>query len=125
MELKKYFDETKGFGVLSSADSKGNVDSAVYARPHVIDGETVAFIMCQHTTHQNISETLKACYLFRENGDGYKGKRLYLTKLREDSNKSLIDQLHAERPDSYHNRDDSQKFVVFFRVDTERPLIGG
>ncbi len=34
MNLSDYFDNTKGYGVLATADSSGKVDAAVYARPH-------------------------------------------------------------------------------------------
>ena len=37
MGLKEYFKKKKGFGVLSTADEKGVVNSAPYASPHVID----------------------------------------------------------------------------------------
>jgi hypothetical protein len=40
MNLKKYFDEHIGFGVLSRADQDGRVDAAVYARPHCFDDGT-------------------------------------------------------------------------------------
>ena len=44
MSLRDYFENTQGFGVLATADADGAVDVAVYARPHVIDDHTVAFI---------------------------------------------------------------------------------
>ena len=34
MELKEYFENIKGLGVMSTADSNGKVNSAVYSRPH-------------------------------------------------------------------------------------------
>ena len=44
MDLKDYFETARGLGVLATADSDGNVDVAVYSRPHFIDGDSVAFI---------------------------------------------------------------------------------
>jgi hypothetical protein len=35
MSLTEYFLTTEGVGVLGTADVEGNVDMAVYARPHV------------------------------------------------------------------------------------------
>lgn len=32
--LKFYFENTKGTGVLATADSDGKVDAAIYSRPH-------------------------------------------------------------------------------------------
>jgi len=45
MKLSEYFENTDGTGVLATADDKGNVDAALYARPHCLDETTVAFVM--------------------------------------------------------------------------------
>jgi hypothetical protein len=90
MSLSDYFANAKGAGVLATADAKGNVDAAVYARPHVIDEETIAFIMADHMSHRNLQSNPHAVYLFMEDGDAYVGKRLYLTKVREESDPEKI-----------------------------------
>jgi hypothetical protein len=36
MKLKEYFENTRGTGVLSTADNEGKVDAAIYSRPHVL-----------------------------------------------------------------------------------------
>jgi hypothetical protein len=59
MKLKEYFAVTKGRGVLATSDSEGRVDAAVYARPHILDGETIAFIMADRLTHQNLQSNPK------------------------------------------------------------------
>ena len=43
--VEYYFDETTGLGILSTANYDGQVDAAVYSRPHVMENGTVAFIM--------------------------------------------------------------------------------
>jgi hypothetical protein len=68
MNLKTYFDETKGMGVLSTADGKGRVNAAVYARPHVMDDGTLAFVMRDRLSHENLTSNPHAAYLFREEG---------------------------------------------------------
>jgi len=50
MELKEYFENTEGSGILSTADSDGKVDAAIYARPHFMDDGTVALIMRDRLT---------------------------------------------------------------------------
>jgi len=84
-DLRTYFESTEGTGVLATADGDGRVDSAIYARPHVTGEEEVAFIMADRLSHRNLTQNPHACYLFREDGGGYHGKRLYLTKLREET----------------------------------------
>ena len=106
MELKEYFDNMNGFGVLSTSDGNGKVNSAVYARPHVMDDGSLAFIMRDRLTHKNIQSNPHATYLFREDGPGYKGKRIYLTKIREEENSPLIDTLSRR---SYPSDADSRE----------------
>ena len=59
MDLAEYFESTKGFGVLATANAEGEVDVAVYARPHVLDEETVAFIMADRMSHEPAVESAR------------------------------------------------------------------
>ena len=72
MELKDYFEDKKGIGVLATADSEGKVGAAIFARPHVLDDCSVAFIMRDRLTHHNLQSNPHAAYLFSEEGEGYK-----------------------------------------------------
>ncbi len=45
MNLSDYFEKVRGLGILATADPDGMVDLAVYAKPHVIDETTIAFVM--------------------------------------------------------------------------------
>lgn len=121
MSLKEYFDESKGVGVLSTADENGVVDSAIYATPHVFDDETVAFIMRDRLAHHNVSKNPKACYLFLENSPGYVGKRLYLSKVREEKNSEQLHQLRRRKNKYDVTKEDL--FLVTFNVDEILPLI--
>jgi len=123
MSLSDYFEETEGTGVLATADSNGNVDAAIYARPHVTGEQTVAFIMNERLSYQNITSNPKAAYLFLENTPGYNGKRLYLTKTKEETDKELIDSMRRKKTEKYQETD-SKKHLVYFRVDKIRALIG-
>lgn len=122
MELRDYFENTEGTGILATADSDGNIDVAIYARPHVTDEKTVAFIMNERLSYQNITSNPKAAYLFIEAGPGYKGKRLYLTRTKEDTDKELIDSMR--RKTDKHHVTDSGKHLVYFSIDKIRPLVG-
>lgn len=123
MSLSEYFENTKGTGVLATADRDGNVDVAIYARPHCIDQTTVAFIMNERLSYKNLATNPKAAYLFLEQRSGYKGKRLYLTKLREDANPELINSMRRRKFDKDYDSD-SKKYLVYFRVDKKRALVG-
>jgi hypothetical protein len=121
MNLREYFDNTRGVGVLSTADSDGKVDSAIYARPRIFDDGTMAFIMRDRLSHHNLQSNPHATYLFKEDGSGYKGKRLFMSKLREEQNTELLETLRRRKA-VYGNGED--RFLVFFKLDKELPLIG-
>jgi hypothetical protein len=123
MNLKEYFENTKGLGVIATADGDGRVDTAIYARPHVMEDGLLAFIMRDRTTHTNIQANPHASYLFKEDGSGYQGKRLYLTKVKEEENPEIIESFRRRGYLSDKNRKEA-KFLVYFKVDKERPLIG-
>ena len=54
MDIRDYFKSKKGLGVLSTADGNGIVNSAIYARPHVMEDGSLVFIMRDRLTHKNI-----------------------------------------------------------------------
>ena len=122
MNLKQYFENTKGLGILSTADSSGKVDAAVYARPHFMDDGTLALIMRDRLSHYNLQSNPHATYLFKEEGSGYNGKRLFMTKVREEQNSELLESLRRRRS-AYGNGE--ERFLVFFELDKELPLVGG
>jgi len=124
MELRDYFENTEGLGVLATADGDGRVNLAIYARPHVMEDGSLAFIMTDRLTHKNIQSNPYATYLFKENVSGYKGKRIYLTKIREEENSPLINSL-SRRPYPSDTGSKESKFLVYFKLQRERPLIGG
>jgi hypothetical protein len=121
MNLHDYFENTEGRGVLSTADADGKVDAAVYARPHVMEDGTLAMIMRDRLTHHNLQSNPHACYLFMEDGPGYRGKRLFLKKIRDERNSELIPGLRRRQ---YIRETDDTEFLVFFEVTKELPLVG-
>jgi hypothetical protein len=130
MDLKSYFEQHEGIGILATCDPAAMVDMAVYAKPYVIDASTVAFVMRQQLSHQNIRGHLNAAYMFIEKAEDYKasedykGVRLYLTLQREEINQSVIEGMHKKNPCIYSDKDDSEKYLVFFTVTRLRPLVG-
>lgn len=122
MEFKEYFENTEGSGILATADSDGKVDAAIYARPHIMDDGTIALIMRDRLTHLNLQSNPHACYMFIEKGPGYKGKRFFLTKVREEQDSELLQSLRRRQ---YLDEKDEAKFLVFFNIAKELPLVGG
>ena len=124
MDLADYFENHQGLGILATADSDGTVDLAIYAKPHVVNENTVTFVMQERLTHQNFRSTLHAAYMFVEQGEGYHGKRLYLTKIREETNTSLVAEFVKKQPEICSPADDSNKYLTFFQIDNIWPLVG-
>lgn len=121
MKLNDYFEKTTGTGVLSTADGNGAVNAAIYSRPHFIEDDKLAFIMRDRLSHKNLETNPHAVYLFNEDGPGYKGKRLYMRMVREEKNADQIASLQRRK---YVKEVNEDRFLVFFELVRERPLVG-
>jgi hypothetical protein len=131
MSLADYFENTRGVGVLATADAQGHVDVALYARPHIVNDDEVAFIMADRLSHDNITVNPHAAYLFlersesdrAEGGASYNGLRLYLTRTKEETDPQRIAEIRREGR-RRRQGGDLPKFLVHFRVDGTRQLVG-
>ena len=125
MTLSEYFEKTKGTGILATADAAGQVDAAAYARPHFLDGQTVAFIMADRLSHRNLQSNPHAAYLFREGTGGYTGRRLHLTKVGETTDAEAVHALRRRKtPIACEPGEGEVRYLVTFHVDRVRPLVG-
>lgn len=125
MKLSEYFEQTKGIGVLATADAQGKVNVAIYARPHFLDvkdDSTCAFIMSNRVSYVNVKANPHAAYLFAEEGENYAGKRLTLTMVREETDIEKIQSIRRRSVPPI--REEGAKYLVYFRIDAVRPLIG-
>lgn len=123
MDLREYFQKVEGRSVLATSDKEGKVDLAVYGKPHFMEDGSIAFIMADKLSHHNLQTNAHAAYLFMEDGPGYKGIRLFLTKTREEQDSDL---LYSIRRRSYPPEKEKgrPRFLVFFEIDKQLPLIG-
>jgi len=124
MKLSEYFEQVKGTGVLATASGEGEVDVAIYARPHFVDEQTVAFIMADRLSHRNLQSNPHAAYLFVERSEGYKGKRLHLTKVGEETDPEKIQALRRRPLPAECLVEGESRYLVHFRIDRVRPLVG-
>ena len=126
MKLSEYFENAKGTGVLATADADRKINMAIYARPHFLDAnddETIAFIMADRLCHANVQTNPHASYLFMEEGKDYLGKRLTLRRIKEENDPEKIQSVRR-RQLPYQCEEGRTRFLVYFRVDGVRPLIG-
>ena len=123
-DYKNYFENTKGTGILATADEDGSPNMAVYARPHAMEDGTLAVIMAHNKSYQNIQNNPLASYLYLEDGPGYRGKRLHLNKLREEEDSELLRSLKRRSYSKEQEASMKPLHLVFFEVVKERPLVG-
>lgn len=124
MTLKDYFESRSGICILSSADKSGKVTTAVYSAPRVTEDGMACFIMRERLTYRNITENPHAACMFIENGMGYQGIRLFLTKVREDNDQELIGRMTRRHLSLEEDRAKGPKHLAIFRVERILPLIG-
>ena len=124
MTLKEYLNSVTGKGVLATADGDGKVDAAIYSNPHIQEDGTLAFIMRDHLTHHNIGSNPYATYLFIEDGPHYQGIRLFLKKVREDTDPELIAKMTRRHLTPEQDKARGPKFLVYFALEKMLPLIG-
>ncbi len=89
MNLAELF-ANPGLGVMSTSSSDGKVNSAVYARPHVIDETTLVWGMTDKRTYQNLSRNRHAAFLFKTGTPGFSGVRLALELIKTEESGDLL-----------------------------------
>jgi hypothetical protein len=80
--------------------------------------------MRDRLTHANLQSNPHAAYLFIEKGPGYKGKRLFLTKTREEQDTPLLQALKRRCISPEEDAERGAKFLVMFTIDKELPIVG-
>jgi hypothetical protein len=123
MKLAELFPEG-GRGVIGTADANGAVNLAVFATPHVIDEETLAWGFTEGRSLANLKENPHASYLYLAPSRGYSGWRLALTLIKETGEGELLASVkEAAMRAAGPQAGAAVKRVVYFKVDEVRPLI--
>ena len=124
MKLSECFEKTKGTGVLATTDASGQVNQAIYGRPHFPDDDddTCSFIMSNRLSHDNVAHNPSASYLFIEEAEGYVGKQLLLTVIEDETDPEKIEAIcHRNIPTI---SEEEGKYLVQFHIEGVRSLIG-
>ena len=80
-KLMEYFNKTPRIGMLSTANKKGQVNTACFGSPRMIDEKTVVMSVRNARTFANLQENPNAVFMIIEPGKtslDWKGVRVYL-----------------------------------------------
>jgi len=125
MTLKEYFHNTRGTGVLATADNEGRTDAAIYSRPHIMDDGSLAFIMRERLSHNNLQTNSYATFLFMEHAEHLKGMRLFMKKTGEDTDAQLISSMTRRKLSPEDDKAAGPRHIVYFSLEKILSLIGG
>lgn len=123
MNLADLF-KNDGLGVMATAGADGGVNTAVYARPHVIDETTLVWGMTEGRSFRNLGQNPKAAFLFKTDQPGYRGTRLALELIRTEEEGAMLTQI-KERAAAVVGAGAglAVTHAVWFRVVEVRPLV--
>ena len=123
MKLAELFPEG-GRGVIGTADANGVVNLAVFATPHVIDEETLAWGFTEGRSLANLRQNPHASYLYLAPSRGYSGWRLAMTFKEETGEGELLAAIkEAASRAAGPQAGTGVKHLVYFKVDEVRPLM--
>ncbi len=112
-----------GRGVIGTASKAGVVNMAVYAIPHVVDSETVAWGMTDGRTWDNVRENPNASYTYFAPGEGFRGARLTLTLSRTEDSGEMLAKIRERTGARSPGNPEAIKHVAYFKVVETRPLV--
>jgi hypothetical protein len=123
MKLAELF-PSGGKGVIATASADGVVNTAIYARPHIIDDETLAWGMTDSRSYGNLMENPHASYLYMAPVSGFSGWRLKLELTRIEDGGDLLEKIKASTREIVSAEAAAMvKHVGYFKVTEVRPLI--
>ena len=112
-----------GRGVIGTASKAGVVNMAVYAVPHIVDDETVAWGMTEGRTWNNVRENPNASYTYFAPGEGFHGARLMLLLSRTEDSGKMLAKIRDLTAASSLGNPQAVRHVAYFKVVETRPLV--
>jgi hypothetical protein len=99
MKLMEYFNKQPRLGVISTANMRGQVDSAVLGSPRMLDEKTVVMTLRNNRTLANLHENPYAVYAIMEPGKTspeWKGLRVYLKMIDCETKGEKLEMMRAQ-----------------------------
>lgn len=123
MDFSELF-KNNGLGILATAAADGSVNTAVYARPHVIDQTTLVWGMTAGRTYRNIVENPHASFLFKTASPGFSGVRIALELIRTEETGAMLEAIKKSASEAVGpGAGMAVTHAAWFRVVETRALI--
>jgi len=123
MNLNELFQQ-QGMGIMVTASKDGSVNTAVYARPNVIDEQTMVWGMTDGRTYRNITENPQASFLFKVSGSGFSGIRLALELVKTEESGPMLAKIKENADITVGpGTGTAVTHATWFTVTEARPLI--
>jgi hypothetical protein len=112
-----------GKGFLATASKTGAVNTAVYAVPHIADGEMLVWGMTDGRTWDNVRENPNAIYTYFTPGEGFRGVRVGLSLVRSEDSGEMLARIRERAGAVSPVNPENVKHVAYFKVTETRPLV--
>ncbi|MDW5550660.1 pyridoxamine 5'-phosphate oxidase family protein [Methanosarcina sp.] len=125
--LIDYFNKSPRLGVISTSSANGQVDSAVFGSPQMIDEKTVVAATADNRTFANLRENPYASYTIMETGDSitdWKGIRVYMKLKEHATSGELLDTIRSEAAKFVGEEGAKMIYAsLIFEIYEVRPLV--
>lgn len=126
-ELMALFNKRPRIGTLSTANSRGEVNAAVFGSPQMVDENTVVMGIGKNRSLLNLKENPKAVFLVMEPGKTlaeWKGARVYLEVIDIEEAGGFFDMIKDSIAKAAGKQAAAMiRAAVRFRITEVRPLV--
>ena len=126
-QIMKMFNRQTRIGALATSNKQGDVNTAVFGSPRMIDEDTVIMAIGDNRSFQYLQENPKASFIVVEPGEtptDWKGARLYLEMDSFERYGELLDSLRSKIRKAAGNKSaDAIVAAIRFKIKDFRPLI--
>lgn len=98
-ELMALFNKRPRIGALSTANSDGDVNAAVFGSPQMIDENTIVMGIGKNRSYNYLQENPKAVFILMEPGQSpmeWKGVRVYLEAVAIETVGEMVEKIRAQ-----------------------------
>jgi hypothetical protein len=125
-KLMEYFNKQPRLGTLSTADSRGKVNSAYFGSPRMVDEKTIFMGLGNNRTFANLQQNPLAVFMVMEPGASildWKGVRIYVKMTDCQTSGKILDDLKAKITENAgEGAAKMMHAAVTFEIQEIRPL---